>query len=405
MDAGVGRLRPAPSELRSELAHHWSLDHDVTFLNHGSFGATPTAVLAEQSRIRAQMEADPVRFFERDAVDLMAKAVESISDLLNADRDGMTFCHNATGGINTVLRNLELNAGDEIIVPDHAYQACWNAVEYVAQRAKAKVVVVELPFRCESEEEIIEPLLAAITPRTVLAMIDTVTSPTGMRMPFERLVAEFQSRGVDVLLDAAHGPGLVSLDLAKLDPAWITGNCHKWLCSPKGSAFLHIREDKRESTKPLTISHGYTAELPAKEKFRFEFDWQGTSDPSAIFSVPKSIETLESMVSGGFEAIMERNNNLARAGRDILCESLGTEAPHPDSMVTAMATIDLPGTYEGPPDFRGDALHNSLLDDWGIQVPVFPWPHHEMRYFRISAYLYNDLAEFEYLAHAMRESL
>ncbi len=351
------------------------------------------------------MESDPVRFFERDAVELMAKSVGSISEFLNADRDGMTFCHNATGGINTVLRSLELNAGDEIIVPDHAYQACWNAVEFVAQRAGAKVVVVDLPFRCESEDEIIEPLLTAISPRTVLAMIDTVTSPTGMRMPFERLVAEFQARGVDVLLDAAHGPGIVPLDLDKLDVAWITGNCHKWLCSPKGAAFLHIREDKRESTKPLTISHGFNAEMSAVEKFRFEYDWQGTSDPSAIFSIPKSIETLESMVSGGFEAIMERNNNLARAGRDVLCESLGTDAPHPDSMVTAMATIDLPGTYDGPPDFRGDPLHNGLLDDWGIQVPVFPWPHHEMRYFRISSYLYNSLAEYEYLAQALSESM
>lgn len=362
-------------------------------------------MLEEQSRFRAQMEADPVRFFERDAVELMAGAVGSISEFLNADRDGMTFCHNATGGINTVLRSLEMNEGDEIIVPDHAYQACWNAVEFVAQRAKAKVVVVKLPFRCESEEEIIEPLLAAITPRTVLAMIDTVTSPTGMRMPFERLVAEFQSRGVDVLLDAAHGPGLVPLDLAKLDAAWITGNCHKWLCSPKGSAFLHIREDKREATKPLTISHGYSADLPPVEKFHFEYDWQGTADPSATFCVPKSIETLNSIVSGGFEEIMERNNSLALAGRDILCETLETEQPHPDSMVTAMATIDLPGTYDGPPDFRGDVLHNLLLDDWNIQVPVFPWPHHEMRYIRISAQLYNSVAEYEYLAHALRESL
>ena len=387
------------------MSHHWSLDPETTFLNHGSFGATPVVVLEEQSRIRTQMEADPVRFFERDAVEMMAGAVGSLSEFLNADRDGMTFCHNATGGINTVLRSLVLNSGDEIIVPDHAYQACWNAIEFVARRWKAKVVVVELPFRCESEDDIIEPLLAAITPRTVLAMIDTVSSPTAIRMPFERLVDEFQSRGVDVLLDAAHGPGLVPLDLTSLDAAWISGNCHKWLCTPKGSAFLHIREDKRESTKPLTISHGYAADMPPVEKFRFEYDWQGTSDPSAIFCVPKAIETLGSMISGGFEAIMEHNNSLARNGRDILCETLETEPPLADSMLTAMATIDLPGTYEGPPDFRGDALHNSLLDDWGIQVPVFPWPHHEMRYFRISAHLYNSVEQYEYLARALRDSL
>ncbi len=366
---------------RSHLEKYWSLDPDVTFLNHGSFGATPNMVLEEQNRLRLHLESDPVRFL------------------------GMTFCQNATSGVNTVLRSLVLNRGDEIIVPDHSYQACWNAIDFVASRWGAEVVVVDLPFRCDSEEEIIEPLLAAISPKTVLAMIDTVTSPTGLRMPFEKLVDEFQSRGVDVLLDAAHGPGVVPMDLDKLDVAWVTGNCHKWLCSPKGSAFLHIREDKKKETKPLTISHGHSADLSPQEKFRFEFDWQGTRDPTAILCIPKSIETLESMVSGGFDEIMERNNSLALKARNLLCESLGTDPPTPDSMISAMATIDLPGTYSGGADIMGDPLHNKLLDEFGIQVPVFPWPHHEMRYFRISAYLYNAIEEYEYLAEILQEIL
>ena len=401
MECGVGRLRPS----RSELAKYWSLDPETIFLNHGSFGATPISVLEEQNQIRAEMEADPVRFVERKAFSLMVDASNNLSEFLNADPNGMTFCQNATSGVNTVLRSLVLNPGDEIIVPNHSYQACWNAVDFVASRWRAKVVIVELPFRCETEEEIIEPLLEAITPRTVLAMIDTVTSPTALRMPFERLVDEFQSRGVDVLLDAAHGPGLVSLDLSKLDAAWVTGNCHKWLCSPKGSAFLHIREDKKEVTNPLSISHGYNADLPTEEKFRFEFDWQGTRDPSAILSIPKSIEALQSMVSGGFDEIMQRNNSLALKARDVLCETLGTEPPTPNSMVSAMATIDLLGTYTGTADIMGDPLHNRLLDEWGIQVPVFPWPHHQMRYFRISTYLYNTIEEYEYLANVLKEIL
>ena len=230
---------------RSHLEKYWSLDPDVTFLNHGSFGATPNMVLEEQNRLRLHLESDPVRFFEREAFENMNFASRKLSTFLNANPEGMTFCQNATSGVNTVLRSLVLNRGDEIIIPNHSYQACWNAIDFVASRWGAKVVVVDLPFRCDSEEEIIEPLLAAISPKTVLAMIDTVTSPTGLRMPFEKLVDEFQSRGVDVLLDAAHGPGIVPMDLAKLDVAWVTGNCHKWLCSPKGSAFLHIREDKK----------------------------------------------------------------------------------------------------------------------------------------------------------------
>ncbi len=390
---------------RSPLKKHWSFDPDVIFLNHGSFGATPNQVMEEQTRIRAHLESDPVRFFEREAFGLMNEASEKLSDFLNADSDGMTFCQNATSGVNTVLRSLTLNRGDEIIIPNHSYQACWNAIDFVASRWGAKVVVVDLPFRCDSEEEIIEPLLGAITPRTVLAMIDTVTSPTGLRMPFEKLVEEFQLRGVDVLLDAAHGPGIVPMDLAKLDVAWVTGNCHKWLCSPKGSAFLHIREDKKKETKPLTISHGHSADLSSQEKFRFEFDWQGTRDLTAILCIPKSIETLKSIVSGGFDEIMEHNNSLALKARNLLCESLGTDPPTPDSMISAMATIDLPGTYSGGADIMGDPLHNKLLDEFSIQVPVFPWPHHKMRYFRISAYLYNAIEEYEYLAEILQEIL
>tara|TARA_A100001037_G_scaffold305140_1_gene344191 strand:+ start:1565 stop:2572 length:1008 start_codon:yes stop_codon:yes gene_type:complete len=335
----------------------------------------------------------------------MNRARLELSEFLNADSDGMTFCQNATSGVNTVLRSLVLNQGDEIIVPNHSYQACWNAIDFVAARWGAKIVVVDLPFRCDSEEEIIEPLLAAISPKSVLAMIDTVTSPTGLRMPFEKLVGEFQSRGVDVLLDAAHGPGIVPMDLSKLDAAWVTGNCHKWLCSPKGSAFLHIREDKKNETKPLTISHGHSADLSLQEKFRFEFDWQGTKDPTAILCIPESIETLESMVSGGFDEIMERNNSLALKARNLLCESLGTDPPTPNSMISAMATIDLPGTYSGGADIMADPLHNKLLDEFGIQVPVFPWPHHKMRYFRISAYLYNTIEEYEFLAEILQKNL
>lgn len=399
MVCGVGCLKPN----RGSLEKYWSFDPDVIFLNHGSFGATPNLVMEEQNRIRAHLESDPVRFFEREAFDLMNEANDKLSDFLNADSDGMTFCQNATSGVNTVLRSLILNRGDEIIIPNHSYQACWNAIDFVASRWGAKVIVVDLPFRCESEEEIIEPLLGAITPRSVLAMIDTVTSPTGLRMPFEKLVSEFQSRGVDVLLDAAHGPGLVPMDLIKLDAAWVTGNCHKWLCSPKGSAFLHIREDKKKETKPLTISHGHNADLSPQEKFRFEFDWQGTRDPSAILCIPKSIEVLQSMVSGGFDEIIEHNNTLALNARNLLCESLGTNPPTPNSMISAMATIDLPGTYSGGADIMGDPLHNRLLDEFDIQVPVFPWPHHKMRYIRISAYLYNTIEEYEYLAKTLQE--
>ncbi|MDP6220919.1 MAG: aminotransferase class V-fold PLP-dependent enzyme [Candidatus Thalassarchaeaceae archaeon] len=391
---------------KGELAHHWTLDPETCFLNHGSFGATPTVVLEEQSGLRAQIEREPVRFIERDYLGLWNRARSALSEFLNADLDGMTFVTNATAGVNTVLRSLDLAEGDEIIVPDHSYQACWNAVDFVTEKSGAKTVVVKIPFRVGGTQEVIDIVMGAVTDRTVLALIDTVTSPTGMRMPFEELVVQLQSRGVDVLLDAAHGPGIVPLDLTELDVAYCTGNCHKWLCTPKGSAFLHIRKDRKGLVRPLSISHGASHVGDAQEKFEFEFAWPGTHDPTPWLCIPKAIEYIGSLTEGGWPEIMERNHALTVEGRRIICDALGTTAPFPDSMVSALAAIEMPADGEvGAIGLEGDPFHNHLLDKYGIQVPVFPWRHHDVRYLRISAQLYNHIDEYRYLAHALKESV
>ena len=391
---------------KGDLAEYWTLDPNTVFLNHGSFGATPTVIMDEQRRIRSLMEEDPVRFFEREYLGLWDDARRALSEFMNADVEGMAFVSNATQGINTVLRSLRLQPGDEIIVPDHSYQACWNAVDFVTERSGAKTVVVEVPFRVKGPQEVLDIIMEAVTDRTVLALIDTVTSPTGMRMPFEELTTQLQSRGVDVLLDAAHGPGIVPLDLSALAPAYCTGNCHKWLCSPKGSAFLHIREDRKHLIRPLNISHGASFEGDAQEKFEFEFSWPGTQDPSAWMCIPKAIEYLGDLVEGGWPEIMRRNHALAIEGRGILCEALGTSPPFPDSMVSALASVEITTEGEvGPMSPEGDPFHNLLLDEYGIQVPVMPWRHHGVRYIRISAQLYNHEDEYRYLAEALGRSL
>ena len=391
---------------RSDFAHHWSLSPDTVFLNHGSFGATPIPVLEEQSRIRNLLERDPVRFFEREYTDLWNHSRAVLASVLNADKDGLAFVSNATQGVNTVLRSLKLKPDDEIIISDHTYQACWNAVDYVTQKSGARTVVVNIPFRIEGPGEIINLFMDAVTDRTVLALIDTITSPTGTRMPFEDLTEKLQSRGVDVLLDAAHGPGIVPIDITRLAPAYCTGNCHKWICSPKGSAFLHIREDRKNSVKPLNISHGFSFEGTAQEKFDFEFAWPGTQDPSPWLSIPKALEFMEGLVEGGWEQIMDRNRNLALQGRNLICDALGTTPPVPDSMICSMAAVELPTDEEvGPMSLDGDPFHNQLLDDYSIQVPVMPWRHHGTKYIRISAQLYNHIDEYEYLAEALKDSL
>ena len=391
---------------RSKLAENWILSKDTCFLNHGSFGATPFAVLEEQTRLREKIENDPVRFFERDYIPLMSSSIKKLAEFMNADPKGMALVKNTTEGVNTVLRSLVLNPGDEILVTNHSYQACWNAVDFVTERAGAKTVVVEIPFRVENEDEIVDLVMGSVSERTVLAMVDTVTSATGLRMPFERLVKDLQSAGVDVLLDAAHGPGIVPLDLIALDAAYCTGNCHKWLCTPKGSAFLHIRSDRKKFMKPLSISHGASFEGTDQEKFEFEFGWPGTQDPTPWLCIPLAIDFLGSLVEGGWPEIMERNRKLALEGRRILCNALGTTEPVPDSLVSSIASVEMPGEGEvGPMSMEGDPYHNYLLDEFGIQVPVFPWRHHGRRYIRISAQLYNSVEEYEFLAECLEKSM
>ena len=388
---------------RSDLAKYWQLDKNTVFLNHGSFGATPIEILNKQDIYRQKMEKDPVKFFERDYFDYWKKSIISLSEFINANPDGLVFIPNATSGVNTVLKNLDLKPGDQIIVTDHTYQACRNIVDFVTKKMDAETVVVEIPFNVRNEQEVVDLVLNSVCDRTVLALIDTVTSPTGMKMPFEKIIKKLDEENVDVLLDAAHGAGIINLDINKINAAYVTGNCHKWLCTPKGSAFLHIREDKKNNFRPLNISHGASFKGSAQEKFEFEFSWSGTYDPTPWMCIPDSIRHMRSMVDGGWDEIMKRNTELAVKGRNILCQELDIKAPFPDNMVSAIASIELPDKEIPPFSIQGDPLHNKLLDEYSIQVPIFPWELHDTRYIRISSQLYNHEDEYVYLAKALNE--
>jgi len=391
---------------RSNLSKYWNLNPDTIFLNHGSFGACPTSVLEHQYKLRTELESDPIHFFDITSKKLWAEAIETLADFINADKAGMTFVPNATSGVNTILRALSLKPGDEILVPDHTYQACWNTVDFITKRSGAKTVVVPLSLPIENPEQVTKTILNHTTKKTKLALIDTVTSPTGIRLPFEQIVYELQSKGIDVLLDAAHGPGIVSLDLKKLKPAYATGNAHKWLCTPKGSAFLYIREDKRSEINPLSISHGFSVEGNTNEKIRLEFDWTGTQDITPWLCIPKSIEHINSLVEGGWAEIMEHNTNLAIEARNIILEVLETPKLCPDSMIVGLSAVVLPGEGVATKTvLEPDPLHTLLYEKYKIQVPVFSWPHHNRRYLRTASYLYNSLEEYEYLAEVLKKEI
>ena len=389
---------------RSKLSKYWNLNPETVFLNHGSFGACPSSVLEYQNKLRIELESDPVHFFDITSKKLWAEAIKNFSKFINADKEGLIFVPNATSGVNTILRSLDLNLGDEILVLDHAYQACWNTVDFVTERSGAKTVIVPLPYPIESPEEVTQTILNYVTEKTKLALIDTVTSPTGIRLPFEQIVNELQSKDIDVLLDAAHGPGIVSLDLQKLKPAYATGNAHKWLCTPKGSAFLHVREDKRGQIRPLSISHGASVDGTKNERIRLEFDWTGTQDITPWLCIPKSIKYVGSLVDGGWEEIMEHNRNLALEARNIILEVLKTPKICPDSMIVGLSAVALPGEGVATKSvLEPDPLHTLLFEKYNIQVPVFSWPHHNRRYLRIASYLYNSLEEYSFLAEILKK--
>jgi isopenicillin-N epimerase len=383
----------------------WPLDPAVTFLNHGSYGACPAAVLRHQAALRDEMEAEPVRFLGRELDGRLDEARRALGDFVGAEPDDLAFVSNATGGVNAVLRSIAWSSQDELLTTDHAYRACRNALEFVAARSGATVVVAPVPFPLGSPDEVLDAVMGRVTARTRLALLDHVTSATGLVLPIGRLVAELGRRGVEVVVDGAHAPGMVPLDLRALGAAYYAGNCHKWLCAPKGSAFLWVRRDRQADVRPLTISHGATGHRPGRSRFRLEFDWMGTDDPTAWLTVPAAIEYLGSLLPGGWPALMARNRALAVEARDILCRALGAEAPCPDTMIGSLAAVPLPDGRPDPAWREIDPLQRRLFEDAGIEVPVMSWPAPPRRLIRVSAQLYNRREQYARLAAALSREL
>jgi isopenicillin-N epimerase len=222
-------------------------------------------------------------------------------------------------------------------------------------------------------------------------------------LPVERLVRELAQRGVDTLIDGAHAPGMLALDVGAIGAAYYTGNCHKWLCAPKGAGFLVVRRDRQATFRPLSISHGANSPRTDRSRFRLEADWTGTHDPTPYLSVPAAIRVMEGLLPGGWPAIRARNRDMVRAARALLCRSLGIEPPCPSGMLGALAAVPLPDGSGTPPasSLYGDPLQIALLDHSGVEVPVVPWPAPPRRLLRISAQLYNRPGDYERLASAL----
>jgi len=387
----------------SPFSDRWLLDPEVAFLNHGSYGATPKVVLDEQTRIRRRIETEPLLFFDRQYLDDLDRARADLARFVGADEANLAFVCNATTGVNTVLNALRLDPGDELLVTDHEYNACRNALDKVAAEAGAAVVVAPVPFPLTAEDEVVDSILGHVTDRTRLLLVDHVTSQTGLVLPVRRLVVEMEARGVDVIVDGAHAPGMLELDLEGLGAAFYTGNCHKWLCAPKGSAFLHVREDLHDLVRPLVISHGANVSARDRSRFHLEHDWTGTRDPSAWLTVPAAIREMERMLDGGWDELRRHNRDLVLAGRKLLCEALEIEEPCPESMIGSLASVPLPDADASrcADLLQFDPLQDRLFEEWRIEVPVINWPCPPKRLLRVSSQLYNSRDQYVYLARAL----
>ena len=376
------RYRPA-------IVAEWMLDPRTTYLNHGSFGAVPAEVLDTQHRLRSMLEANPTRFMARELPDLIGAARQRLAAFVGADPLGLVFVANATTGVNAVLRSLPFDPGDEIVVTDHGYNSCRNVADVVAAQTGARVVEAHVPFPITGPGDAIRSIQDVVTDRTALVMVDHVTSPTALVFPVAEIVEAL--KGIPVLVDGAHGPGMVPLDVDSLGAAFYTGNCHKWMCAPKGAGFLWVADLYRDTVVPGTISHGWNEQWPGENRLHRLFDYTGTDDPTAWLSVPAAIDVMKTAVDGGWDEIMARNHRLAVDARDLLLEVLASSSPSPTEMLGAMASVVLPA--------GDDDLREMLYREHQIEVPVFPWGRG--RILRISAQIYNDLDEYKRLSLAI----
>ena len=390
----------------------WDFEPSTIYLNHGSFGAAPRPVVEKRAELIRELEANPVRFLSRGYQDRLDAARVEVAAFVNADPEGTVVVPNATTGVATALESLRLRPGDELLTDDHEYNATLNALETVAQRARARVVRVSFPLPIRHPEETVEALLAAVTPRTRVALVSHVTSPSGLVLPIETIVRELDRLGVDTLVDAAHAPGMLPVDVRALGAAYWTGNGHKWLCGPKSAGVLCVREDRRADVLPLVTSHGRNDPRTDRPILWREFDWQGTSDPTAFLALPEAIRVVGGLQRGGWAAHMAANRELAVAGRHRLNEALGLEPIAPESMIGSMASIRLPEPLD---EAASELLTRAIAAEDRIEVPVGPFPVRAARatpdapptsaLLRISAQRYNEPSDYDRLAEVLGRRL
>jgi isopenicillin-N epimerase len=378
------------------LKQLFSLDPDVVFLNHGSYGATPREVFDVYQMWQRRLEREPVHFINEELPRHFAEAREALGRYLACSGEDVVYVPNATFGINAVARSLRLAPGDEILSTDHEYGAIENCWSYVCMKAGASYVRRSVPIPASSEE-IAETLWSGVTSHTKVLFMSHITSSTALRLPVEALCARARQAGIITIIDGAHAPGQIPLDLRALDPDFYIGNCHKWLCSPKGAAFLYTRRDRQGLIEPLVVGWGWgpNRKPSGLSGYQDAFQWLGTNDYSAYLSVPAAIDF---QARHAWPEVGERCHQLLSIALDRISELTGRPSLYESrDQYRQMAVAELPHVAD-------PALFNRrLFDRYRIEIPCLPWNGRPL--LRLSIQAYNSEEDIEKLLSALQAEL
>lgn len=389
------------SEFGSHLRSEWLIDPRLSYLNHGTVGATPKRVLAAAAALTEEIERDPAAFQLRELANhtgdpweqpsRLRRALSIVGDFVGADVAGLAFVDNITAGANIVLRSFPLAAGDEILVTSLGYGGVTRAAEYTARVVGARLVTVDMPNLGAAPEAFVEAVADAITPRTRVAIVDHLAARSALVLPIADIATMCRERGVALLADGAHVPGGIALDIGSLGVDFYTANLHKWAWVPRSSGILWASGEHRASTRPVVMSWGLDNGWEA------EFDLPGTRNPVAHLCAPVAIAMLDEW---GFDAIAQHNHELAWWAAHHLSDAWGTTFDTPESMTGQMVTVRLPVRF-GNTDKDATALQRRLRNDHWIEVPVAAGVDPACLTIRISAQVYVDRAEVESLARVV----
>jgi isopenicillin-N epimerase len=377
------------------LREEFLLDPNVVFLNHGSFGATPRPVFEEYQTWQARMERQPVQFLATELAGHLAEAREVLGKYVNAAADDLVYVPNATFAVNAVARSLDLGPGDEVLTTNHEYGACGNVWRFLSIARGFSVVTQDIPLGL-SRAEMAERLWGGVSPRTRVIFMSHITSPTALRLPVEVICARARAAGILTLIDAAHAVGQIPLDLAALDADFYTSNAHKWLCAPKGSAFLYARRESQRLLEPLVVGWGWGEDraLTFGSDFLDAFQWPGTDDFSAYLSVPAAIRYQEER---DWPAVRRACRLLVGVALARIGRLTGLPGIYADDDYCQLAVAPL------PPIADLSAFKRRLYDDYRVEIPCIQWG--ELQFIRISIQAYNDQTDVDALEIALQALL